>query len=80
MIPVGTHVRMSKEGVQIFRHHETNPHDLTGVVIENERKKSVSYYSLDCVVLWSNGCKNSYNYEHLELLPDFSEKKLEDYM
>ena len=80
MIPMGAKVRMSAESKAVFRDYKDNPHELIGVVLENERKRVDLRYALDCLVLWSNDCKNTYDYEHLEALCDFSEKVLEDYL
>lgn len=80
MIPVGMQVRISEMGKAVFRHTEDNPHDLIGVVLENERKTSNGHFALDCLVSWSNSLGNTYNYEHLEVLCDLSHKLLEDYL
>lgn len=80
MIPVGINVRMSLEGKAVFEDSTDNPHNLIGVVLENERKVHEGAYCLDCLVEWSNGYKNTYDYEHLEIFVDFSEKELEDYL
>lgn len=80
MIPMGAKVRMSAEGRAVFRDYKDNPHELIGVVLESERKHGGLPYALDCLVRWSNDSLNTYDYEHLEVLCDFSEKVLEDYL
>lgn len=78
---VGTRVRLSSRGKNVFRDRYDNPHDLTGVIIESDRKTSHgSSLIMDCVVKWSSKSINSYDYIHLEPLVDLSSKSLEDYL
>lgn len=80
-LAVGTKVKMSLRGKTCFGNHKDNPHDMVGTVLEAERKKSIDYrHALDCLVLWENGCRNTYNYTHLEPAVDISSKSLEDYL
>lgn len=52
---LGTKVKMSKAGKARWHESSTNPHDLKGVVIPNQRAGSTWIR-----VEWSNGQKNSY--------------------
>ena len=79
MIPVGARVRMSALGRYVYENSASNPYYDVGVVVENERKRE-DYYNLDCLVEWDNGTANTYEYNQLEVLSDFSTKSLEDYL
>ena len=80
MIPLKAKVRMSKSGKACFKNSSNNPYDLVGVVIETERKRGRYDSTLDCLVKWSNGYRNTYNYNHLEFAEDLSSKSLEEYL
>lgn len=79
MIPVGTKVRMSRVGKAVYRHSDDNPHNIEGEVIQNERKRIDGQWCLDCLVEWSNGYTNTYDYDQLEPLIVF-DRPLEDYL
>lgn len=78
MIPVGTRVRMSALGRYVYGNSASNPHYDVGVV--RAIFKGEEGYILDCLVEWDNGTTNTYDYNQLEVLIDFSTKSLEDYL